>query len=290
MQETTWKTLDLLRTTARYLEERGVESPRLAAERVLAHALGCRRVDLYLQTERVLAAAELDGARASVRALAAGVPLQYVVGETEFMGLAFRTDPRALIPRPETEILVDALLKRLRDRIGPPARILELGTGCGAIAVALATGLPDAEVWCTELSPAAAALAAENCRRRSVAARVHVLVMDRFTALSPQLEGGFDCIASNPPYVRTDEMDGLPALVREHEPFVALHGGPDGLELHRTLCSEGLQFLAPGGTLGVEIGAEQAAPVRALFESAGLHDVTVLRDFAGRDRVVLGTR
>ena len=124
MPDTTWKTLDLLRTTARYLEERGAESPRLAAERLLAHVLGCRRVDLYLDSERVLAAEELARYRGLVRAHAGGEPLQYVVGEAEFMGLAFRTDRRALIPRPETEILVDALLKRLRPRLGPPARIL----------------------------------------------------------------------------------------------------------------------------------------------------------------------
>ena len=290
MPDAAWKTLDLLRTTARYLEERGVDSPRLAAERVLAHVRGCRRVDLYLQADRELDAAELERYRERVRALARGEPLQYVVGETEFMGLAFHTDRRALIPRPETEILVDALLKRLRDRVSAPARILELGTGCGAIAVALAAGLPGAEVWCTEISPGAAALAAANRRRHGVTGRVHVLVMDRFAALAPQLEGGFDCIVSNPPYVRTDELEHLPARVREYEPLLALHGGADGLDLHRMLCGAGLQFLAPGGTLGVEIGATQAAAVQELFQAAGLRDVTVLRDFAGLDRVLLGTR
>jgi release factor glutamine methyltransferase len=215
--------------------------------------------------------------------------LQYVEGEAEFMGLVFKTDRRALIPRPETEILVDAVLKRLRGGTGRAA-VLELGIGSGAIAVALAVQLPHIEIWATEKSPAAAALAAENLRRHGVEERVHVLVMDRFEALAPELAGSMQCIVSNPPYVTTVEMEALPALVREHEPSVALHGGADGLDFHRYLCSEGLQFLAPGGTLAVEIGAGQGQAARALLEAAGLRDVTLLRDYAGLDRVLLGNR
>ncbi|HZM14472.1 MAG TPA: peptide chain release factor N(5)-glutamine methyltransferase [Candidatus Krumholzibacteria bacterium] len=289
MSVQTWKILDLLRSTAHYFETRGAGAPRLAAERLLAHVLSCKRVDLYLAGERVLNDAELDGYRGLVRAHARGEPLQYLVGETEFMGLPLRTDRRALIPRPETEILVEAVRQRFAKRLAPP-RFLELGTGCGAIAVSLAAALPRAEVWCTELRAETAALARENCRRHGVEARVQVVVTDAFAALAPELEASFDALVSNPPYVRSDELAGLPALVRDHEPLVALDGGEDGVFFHRFLCNEGVRFLAPGGTLAVEIGADQGAAVRGLFVAAGFQDVTVLRDYAGHERVVLGLR
>ncbi len=284
-----WTTLRLLTTTTQWLKERRVDAPRLAAERLLAHVLGCKRVDLYLDTERPLAESELAPYRELVRGHATGKPLQYLVGETEFMGLRFHTDARALIPRPETEILVDLLVKQW-SASSRPLRVLELGTGSGAIAVSLAALVPHVEVWSTEVSPATAALAHANAQRNDVAERVHVLVMDRFVALSADLAGGFDAVVSNPPYVRTDELDGLPAGVRDHEPWVALHGGADGLEFHRTLCTQGAEFLASGGTLAVEIGSQQGAAVRTLFEEAGLHGVRVVQDYAGLDRVVLGQR
>lgn len=285
----TWKTLELLRTTAQYFESRRLGSARLAAERLLAHVLACKRVDLYLAAERVLVEAEIAAYRDLVRAYAGGTPLQYLVGESEFMGHALRTDARALIPRPETEILVEALAKRL-DPVPGPTRVLELGAGCGAIAVALAKLLPRAEVWSTEIQAEAAALAQENGLRHGVEQRLHLAVMDGFAALAPDLEGSFQALVSNPPYVRSDELAALPPQVREHEPLTALDGGPDGLRFYRLLCNEGLRFLATGGTLAVEIGADQGATVRELFQAAALRDVQLLRDYAGKERVVLGTR
>lgn len=289
MSTRTWTTLELLRTTTEYLAGRERPEPRLAAERLLAHALGCRRVDLYLATEKTVDEEPLAAYRGLVRAYAAGEPMQYVIGEAEFLGLPLLVDRRALIPRPETEILVDALIKRFQAAPGPIA-ILEMGVGSGAIAVALAVRLVQAEVWATDVSPGAAALAGANARRHGVLDRVHVMVMDRFSALSPDLYGTLSCLVSNPPYVTSAEMLSLPDVVRDYEPHVALHGGPDGLEHYRFLCSEGLQFLAPGGTLAVEIGAGQGAAVRDTFEAAGLGDITLLRDYAGLDRVVLGKR
>lgn len=284
-----WTTIRLLDSTTRWLQERGADSPRLAAERLLAHVLACERVELYLDSQRRVSEAELAPYRALVRAHASGTPLQYLVGESEFMGLRFRTDKRALIPRPETEILVDALVKQWQSS-SRPQRVLELGVGSGAIAVSLAVLLPHVEVWSTESSPEAAALARENARRHDVESRVHILVMDRFTALSTDLEAGFDALVSNPPYVSTDELETLPPTVRDHEPWTALHGGADGLDFHRTLCGPGLFFLARGGTLAVEIGATQGDSVRELFGNAGLQAVRILRDYAGHDRIVLGIR
>jgi release factor glutamine methyltransferase len=291
MTARTWTTIELLRTTTEFFAGKGLPSARLAAERFLAHAWGCRRVDLYLRTETLIEPRVLDAYRELVRAYAAGEPLQYVMGETEFMGLAIATDRRALIPRPETELLVDTVVKRLRPQAGgAPATVLELGTGSGAVAVALAVHLPQVEVWTTDASPDAAALAGANARRHGVEARVHVLVMDRFEALAPGLAGTMACVVSNPPYVTTSEMAGLPSVVRDHEPHQALHGGEDGLDFHRYLCSRGLQFLAPGGMLALEIGAAQGPAAVALVRDAGLHDVILLQDWAGLDRIVVGTR
>ncbi len=291
MTTKTWTVLELVKTTADYFAGRQLQSPRLAAEWLLAHVLGCKRVDLYLRTEHVVDDRVLEAYRGLVRAYAAGVPLQYVVGDTEFMGCTLRCDRRALIPRPETEILVDVVAKRLRAKAtGGPMSVLELGTGSGAIAIALAVSLPHVEVWTVDVSPDAVVLARDNAKHNGVLDRVHACVMDRFTALAPELVGAMACIVSNPPYVTTAEMAALPAVVREHEPALALHGGADGLEFHRYLCRDGLRFLAPGGTLAVEIGAAQGEAVRALFDAAGLRDVTLLRDYAGLDRIVLGNR
>jgi release factor glutamine methyltransferase len=290
MTSRTWTTLELLKTTAEFLAARGLPAARLAAERLLAHAKGCKRVELYLATDKLVEERVLEVYRGLVREYASGAPLQYVVGEAEFMGLPLAVDRRALIPRPETELLVDAVVKRLRRTAGPPPAVLELGTGSGAIAVALAVHLPQAEVWTTEVSSAAAALAIANVRRHGVSARVQVLVMDRFEGLSPELEGAMTCVVSNPPYVSTAEMAQLPAVVREHEPQAALHGGADGLDFHRYLCTRGVRFLSAGGTLAVEIGAGQGAAAQALYRDAGLHDVTMLQDYAGHDRIVLGTK
>jgi release factor glutamine methyltransferase len=290
MTTRTWTTFELLKTTADFFAARGLERPRLAAERLLAHARRCRRVDLYLASGDPVDRPVLEAYRGLVRAYAAGRPLQYVVGEVEFLGLALAVDPRVLIPRPETELLVDAVVKRLRPAAGRRISVLELGAGSGAVAVSLAVLLPQAEIWTTDSSPGAAALAAANARRHGVADRVHVLVMDRFEALNPGLAGAADCVVSNPPYVTTAEMLALPSIVRDHEPAQALHGGTDGLDFHRYLCSQGLQFLAPGGTLAFEIGASQGQAVQRLCDTAGLHEVTVLQDYAGHDRIVLGTK
>ena len=291
MTAKTWTTLELLKTTTDFFAGKGLPSARLAAERLLAHAWDCRRVDLYLRTEQDVDEKVLEAYRGLARAYAAGQPMQYVVGETEFMGLPFAVDRRVLIPRPETELLVDAVVKRLRPaaETTPPA-ILELGTGSGAIAVALATQLRNAEIWTTEASSGAAQVASLNVRRNNVEDRVHVLVMDRFEALSPDLAGAMRCIVSNPPYVTTDEMTALPPVVREHEPHRALHGGPEGLDFYRYLCSQGLQFLSPGGILALEIGAGQGDAVTALCRAAGLQDVSLTQDYAGLDRIVVASK
>ena len=285
-----WTTMGLLQTTTTFLKERGHDEPRLAAERLLAHVLQCKRVDLYLETERPLQETELSPYRELVRSYAKGTPLQYIVGETELMGLPFHVDARALIPRPETEILVDAVRKHLASQNARPATVLELGVGSGAIAVSLAVELQGVEVWATEVSVEAAKLAQLNVRRHQVEDRVHLIVSSRFDALAPELEAAFGVVVSNPPYVRIDEMPELPARVRDFEPFQALQGGEEGLDFHRYLTDSGLRFLASGGLLATEIGASQGAAVEALFVAAGMQDVQIIPDYAGLDRVVMGRK
>lgn len=285
-----WTTRGLLQTTTTFLEERGHDEARLAAERLLAHVLQCKRVDLYLQTERALQETELSPYRELVRSFAKGAPLQYIIGETEFMGLSFQSDRRALIPRPETEILVDVVRKHLAAAAGAPASVLELGVGSGAIAVSIAAMQKDVEVWGTEISCDAAQLAQRNAYSHNVQERVHIIVGSHFDALSPDLAGAFTVVVSNPPYVRSDEIPGLDARVRDYEPFQALDGGDDGLDFHRYLTRSGLRFLSPGGLLATEIGASQGEAARQLFLDAGMLDVEVLPDYAGLDRIVRGRK
>jgi release factor glutamine methyltransferase len=286
----TWTTRGLLQTTTTFLEERGHDEARLAAERLLAHVLHCKRVDLYLQTERPLQEAELSPYRDLVRSFARGAPLQYVVGEAEFMGLPFSVDKRALIPRPETELLVDVVRKHVAASAASASTVLELGIGSGAIAVSLAALQSQVEVWATEISREAAQLAQCNVKRHALEDRVHIIVGSCFDALTPDLHGAFDVVVSNPPYVRSDEMPSLDVRVRDHEPFQALHGGVDGLDFHRYLTRTGVRFLSPGGVLASEIGATQGDAVRRLFEQGGLQQVQVVADYAGHDRIVWGRR
>jgi release factor glutamine methyltransferase len=285
-----WTTMGLLQTTTTFLAERGHDEARLVAERLLAHVLQFKRVDLYLQTERPVQETELSPYRDLVRSVARGAPLQYVIGETEFMGLPFQVDKRALIPRPETEILVDVVRKYLAASAGSPAAVLELGVGSGAIAVSLAVLQDGIQIWGTEIIRDAAQLAQRNARIHGVHERVHLVVGSRFDALSPELEGAFAVVVSNPPYVRSDEMPGLDARVRQYEPIQALDGGNDGLDFHRYLTASGLRFLSPGGLLATEIGAAQGTAAQQLFADAGMQDVAVLRDYAGLDRVVVGRK
>jgi len=285
-----WTTMGLLQTTATFLQERGHDEPRLAAERLLAHVLQCKRVDLYLETERPLREAELSPYRDLVRSYAKGTPLQYIIGEIEFMGLPFHIDSRALIPRPETEILVDAVSKHITTMNTVPPTILELGIGSGAIAISLAATHENAEVWATEVSVDTAQLAQRNVQRHELQDRVHLIVGSRFEALAPELEAAFSVVVSNPPYVRADEMSGLPARVRDHEPFQALQGGEDGLDFHRYLTGSGLRFLASGGLLATEIGASQGDAVQQLFAEAGMQEIQLIPDYAGLDRVVMGRK
>jgi release factor glutamine methyltransferase len=251
--------------------------------------LNLKRIDLYLNHDRPLREAELATYRGLIKRRLAGYPLQYLTGETEFYSLGFRVNSAALIPRPETEILVEAVLDRISDWPSRP-KIADLGTGCGVIAISLAVHLPEALLVATDRSAQALDLAQANATRHGVTERIRFCPGDLFDALRGQ-EGSFAAVVSNPPYVRSGELESLPVEIRLHEPLLALDGGRDGLEIIRRLVNGAASFLTEGGILALEVGAGQALSVAKLMSSTGaLSDPEVIKDYCGVERVVLAER
>ncbi len=274
---------EALAEAATRLRSEGVDTPRLDADLLLAHVLGVNRATLFTWPERPLTPKELTQFRDLVSRRAAREPLAYVVGHREFFGLDFAVDRRVLIPRPETELLVEHAL-RFADRAPSGLQVADVGAGSGAIVVALAVHLPRATLYALDESADALDLVAENARRHGVAARVHCL---RGDLLEP-LTGAVDLITANLPYVRTEEWQALMPEIRDYEPRAALDGGPDGLDLIRRLLSLAVPCLLPGGALLLEIGASQGPAVTALarqhFPRA---EVRLHTDYAGLDRLVV---
>lgn len=269
--------LEIVQSTRGYFEKHGVEDARLNAELLLAHVLKTRRLDLYLDFERTLYEDELAPLRDLVRKRATGTPLQHLLGSVEFFGRVFKTDARALIPRPETERLVEILLPLLKEN---GRRIADIGTGTGIIALTVAAELPEAEVWAIDLSPDALALARENAERLSI--RVHFLPSD----LLENAAGSFDWIIANLPYIPSAE---IPILSKEvqYDPVLALDGGPDGLDLIRRLIDQAPARLHPGGGLALEIGHDQAERVAELLGAANFRDIRIEKDYQDIPRFLI---
>ncbi len=274
--------LEVIKKTTDFFAARGIESPRLNAELLVGHALGLKRMQLYLQFERPLTAAELEVVRPLVRRRGQREPIQYIIGETEFCGLKLKVDRRALIPRPETERLVELLTTRL---VAPPATILDLGTGSGAIALALASHYPAAQVTAVELSDEALALARENAMACGLDGRVSLLKSGWFAALPPGAR--FDLIVANPPYLSADEVAQAAPEVRAHEPAPALVAAEEGLADLREILAGAPRFLAPSGWLALETGIAQHAELARLAAAAGFKRTESLPDLTGRDRFLL---
>ncbi len=283
---------ELMLAAAGWLEGRGVPSARLNAERLLGHVLGLSRLELYLHHDRPLTGAELERFRELLRRRGAGEPLQTLIGEQEFYSRPFRVEPGVFIPRPETETLVErcvALLTEGTSRLIAPVA-LDLCCGSGVVGLSLAAEIPALSVWATDVNPAAVRLTEANAHRLGVAPRVTCLAGHLADPLPARLLGQVDLLASNPPYVRRDEIDGLPVEVSRHDPREALDGGPDGLGFYRALGALGRRWLRPDGWLAVEIGADQDAAVCEILERGGWADPAMTRDLAGRPRVVTARR
>ena len=273
--------LEVLRGTERYLADRGVENPRLNAEHLLAHALGLKRMELYLQFDRPLTESERAPLRDLVKRRGAREPLQHVLGTAEFHGRTFACDKRALVPRPETEQLVELALEMAKDK--PAATILDIGTGSGVIALTIALELPSATLHATDLSPDALALAAENAARHALTDR---LVFHQADLLPPD-DARFDLIIANLPYIPAEEIAALSPEVR-HDPASALDGGADGLDLIRRLIDTAPDRLAPSGALLLEIGLGQADAVNTLLSARKFRDISVRPDYQNIPRFAVG--
>ena len=277
-----WTVLKILQWTADYFAGKEIASARLEAELLLAATLDMDRVGLYVNFERPLDSSELAAFREQVQRRAKGEPVQYILGETEFWSLPFTVSPAVLIPRADTEVLVEEALSRIEG----PVHLLDVGTGSGAIAVAMAHEKPEIQVTALDCSEEALHVARGNAERNGVAERVSCLAGD-LAELPP---GPFAMVVSNPPYVPTADCEQLMTEVRDHEPRLALNGGEDGLTAYRQLTSQSGEILLPGGWLLVEVGIGQAEDVVALFEAAGLAEIKSHDDYAGIPRVVAGRK
>ncbi len=280
---------DILGRAAARLQEAGIETPRLDAELLLMEALGWSREDLYRNPEGGLPAPRAARFESLVSRRVRGEPMAYITRSREFWSLEFQVTPDVLIPRPETEHLVETVLNFLASRPGP-CRVLEIGTGSGAIAVCLAKECERAEVWAIDVSARALDVARENARRHGVERRIHWLRGDLLAPVR-ELPGDFDVLVSNPPYIPSGEIPRLQRDVRDWEPALALDGGADGMDFYRRIVRHGVCHLREGGLLAVEVGAEQGEEVSRLFRARGeLCGVRIRPDYAGLPRVVTAER
>lgn len=274
---------DEISLAERALADAGVDTARSDAEWIAAHVLGRRRGSLLVSPGETFP----DGMDAQFRDLvsrrARREPLAYVIGTVVFRGLELEVGPGALVPRPETEITAERAIARARER-GPRPTLVDVGTGCGAIALSMAAEVPNARIFATEVAGAARGWALRNLARTGL--RCTLLPGDLMSPLHPALGGGVDVVVSNPPYIAENEVESLPPEVRRFEPREALVGGPTGLEIIVELLEQVRMWLAPGGWLVMEIGETQGQRVKRLLEVIGYEDVTITEDLAGRDRVV----
>jgi release factor glutamine methyltransferase len=277
----------LLQSVSSLLFSAGRDEARLKAELLLAHVLGIGRLDLLGRVEEPLGMDQHARLQALAERVAAGEPLQYVLGETAFFGRWFNTDRRALIPRPETEELVQAVLEDTDLWCRQQPVLVDVGTGTGCVALSLAAERPAARVLAVDISPAALELARENERRLGLAGRVEWRAGDLLSGFAP---GSVDAVVSNPPYVASAEIETLALEIRAHEPRSALDGGADGLRLVDRLVAEAFAVLRADGRLWLEIGDGQAEAVRRLLAAHGFGRTQVRRDLGGHERIVSGVR
>jgi release factor glutamine methyltransferase len=273
--------LEVLQASTDYLRKRAIENPRLNAEHLLAHVLQRKRIDLYLEFDRMLSDEERAPLRDLVRRRGEGEPLQHLLGTVEFCGLVFGSDKRALVPRPETEELVELVIADSRLR-RPGLRIADVGTGSGVIAVALATTLPQATIYAVDVSADALALARENAHRAGVAGRIDFVQSDLLASTSER----FDIIVANLPYVSLSERATLSREVLR-DPETAVFGGEDGHELIQKLIAEAPAHLVTGGLLALEIGLKQSGRIIGALEEKKFEDIQLKTDYSGTPRFVL---
>jgi release factor glutamine methyltransferase len=269
MTQRTWTIKEILNVTAQFLRDKQIESPRLCAEVLLSHQLRKTRVELYLSFDQPLRDSEVAQYRALVKRRLNKEPVQYITGRQEFWSLEFVVNPSVLIPRPDTEILVEEALRlnkanQLAEGSGDQTRILDLGTGSGAIAVSLAREIEGAAFWATDISAEALAVARENAERHAVSGKIRFCEGDLYQALEEPAPA-FDMIISNPPYVAADVFDTLPEEVRAYEPRIALDGHEKGMYFIERIIADAENYLKPGGWLLIEMDPDQTDQALALI-------------------------
>jgi len=273
--------LELLQSTSDYLARKGIDQPRLNIEHLLADSLGKKRIELYLEFDRQLTETELAPLREKVRRRAAGEPLQHLLGSWDFYGRTFKVDRRALIPRPETELLVDVVLPELKAASREGMRLIDVGTGCGILAITFALEISGLEVVAVDLSSDALTLARENAARFNLESRIEFVQSN----LLDQTDGVFRWVVANLPYIPTAELDTLQREVK-HDPRLALDGGRDGLDVIRKLVASLQTRLAPPALIVLEVGPDQAEPVRELLARQNYRDISMTKDYQGVQRFV----
>jgi release factor glutamine methyltransferase len=287
----TWTVLGLLKWTEAYFKDKGLEQPRRQAEELLGHVLELDRLHLYLEFERLPSPTELALFRDIVKRRAAGEPLQHLLGWQPFLGMRLKADPRALIPRPETELLALRLQAWLKEKTGA-LRMADICTGGGCLALALAQACKEEDrIWAADISAEALQQAVENAETNALSGKVRWLEGDLAAPLEALGLSGLDLICANPPYIRTGDIPGLQIEVRGHDPHLALDGGPSGMELPRRLLAQAHPLLKTGGFLAMELGSGQPEILMAEMKETGLWEKAWCEnDAAGRSRYLMAAR
>jgi release factor glutamine methyltransferase len=284
----TWTIQKLLNWVTQYLTDKGIDSPRLSAELLLSHVVGLKRIELYTQFDKSVPQDQLDYLRDLVRRAGQNEPIAYLVGRTEFYSLGINVTPDCMIPRPETELLVERAIEFLRTRNVDTQFVCDLCTGSGCIAVAVAENFSNVRIIATDICEAALAVAAENIQKHQQSERITLLCGDLFDPIISGLDvNEFDLIVSNPPYVSAAEYERLDKNVKGYEPKKALFAGVDGLDVYCRIIEKAGCFLKSDGALMLEIGYAQGPAVKELLEKTGeFHEIKIEKDFHDNDRIV----
>ena len=288
---TAWTIQKLLSWITQYFTEKKVDSPRLCAEMVLSSVLSLSRIELYTQFEKVVSKNKLELIHNCVKRAAQNEPVAYIIGKTEFYSIELDITDTCLIPRPETELLVERAIDFLRGREGKQL-VCDLCTGCGCIAVAIAKNFPTAQIIATDISSAALETAEKNIKKYGFKDRIKLLCGDLFDPLIPQIEDEkFDLIVCNPPYVTSEDYEKLAKNVKDYEPKDALYGGVDGLDVYRRIAQKVDEFLKPDSALILEVGYNQGQTVREILEKTRVFaKIQIEKDFSNNDRIVIAKK
>lgn len=288
----TWTILEILGATADYLKTKGIDDARLNAELLLAHVLNCRRIDLYANFDKPVKESERDQYKSLLKRRVSREPLQYILGETEFMGLRFSVDRRVLIPRPDTEILVEKAIDVCRQfpEGTESIAILDIGTGSGNIAVSLAKFVGNAHVTAIDVSADALEVAKKNGELHNLSPRIEWKIVDVLSDAVFEIGDAFDMVVSNPPYGSGEDLKTLQPEIIEYEPKNAIFDGGDGLKFLRRISEVGNRLLRKGGYLLFEVGFDQSVKIREIMMRFGYEEIEVFKDLAGIDRVIKGRR